>query len=345
MAVERPGDYLMPVAPDDDRPRVGTYFDVMFTVVVFLTCAFSTWTTYLGFSYDIPKMLAAFLSIVIGLCLIAINFKIREARRSAMGLTRPLIAFAIVFVFSFVSNTNAIYSYFIQRDIVGQTQEEAWRVFDSETNKILKAIAEVPAVASYEDRQRQLRVARQNLKTQIVDSRNPGFGELAQAHYAEIMKILGINLTPLRAPDATAPIEQLQGYAQRLDDLIDEQAEVQFRADPAAPLIEFGSGIQRVRAFYENKMREKEYAADTTDLMTRDLDGYAVKARDLLPGELDLQRINNTADEIGAFQYTWRNFLNWINPVAIVLSVLLGALLDVLVPLLSILLYRPDLRY
>lgn len=347
MAQERDGDFLITLAPSEARPKQGTYFDVVFTIVVFLTCLFSTWTTYLGFSYDIPKLLAAFLAIVIGLCLVAINFKLREARRKALGLARPLLALAVVFVFSFISNTNAIYSYFIARDIVGQTQEEAWRVFDSETNEILGAINQVPEVVSLADRQSRLAVARQNLRTQIVDSRNPGFGELAQAHYAEIMELIGTNLTPLRAPEPTAPTEELAAYAARLDSFIEEQAKIQFDADPAAPLVDFRSNILRVRAFYEGKMRAKEYSADTTDLMTRDLDGYAVQARAMLPGgaDLELTSINNTADEIGAFQYTWRNFLNWINPVAIVLSVLLSALLDLLVPLLIILLYRPDEWY
>ena len=195
----------------------------------------------------------------------------------------------VVVVFSFLGNTNAIYSYSIRRDIVGQTQEEAWRVFDSETSKVLAAIEDVPAVVALADKQRRLTVARQNLSTQIVDSRNPGFGELAQEHYAEIMKILDIQLTPLRAPDPTAPVEQLSSYAARLDALIEEQADTQFRGDPAAELVDFQSNIQRVRAFYEGKMREKEYSADTTDLMTRDLDGYAVRARELLPAPVELR--------------------------------------------------------
>ena len=57
----------------------------------------------------------------------------------------------VVVVFSFLGNTNAIYSYSIRRDIVGQTQEEAWRVFDSETSKILAAIEDVPAVVALAD--------------------------------------------------------------------------------------------------------------------------------------------------------------------------------------------------
>jgi hypothetical protein len=89
-------------------------------------------------------------------------------------------------------------------------------VFDSETSKILRAIGEQPQVAALEDKHRRLDVARQNLKTQIVDQRNPGFGELAQEHYADVVKILGVNLTPLRAPDPTAPAEQLAAYANRV---------------------------------------------------------------------------------------------------------------------------------
>ena len=345
MAEESRSDFLITLARDDERPKQGTLFDVLFSIAVWLTCTFSTWATYIGFSVDFPKPIAAVIALAIGLFLVALNFELRKRRRAAEGLAGPLVMLGVVVVFSFLGNTNAIYSYSIRRDIVGQTQEEAWRVFDSETSKILAAIEDVPAVVALDDRQRRLAVARQNLSTQIVDSRNPGFGELAQEHYAEIMKILDIQLTPLRAPDPTAPVEQLSSYAARLDALIEEQADTQFRGDPAAELVDFQSNIQRVRAFYEGKMREKEYSADTTDLMTRDLDGYAVRARELLPAPVELRTINNSADEIGSFQYTWRNFIDRINPTAIFLAVLISALLDLLVPLVTILVYRPDNWY
>ena len=100
-----------------------------------------------------------------------------------------------------------------------------------------------------------------------------------------------------------------------------------------------------MKSFYEGKMRLKEYSADTTDLMTRDLDGYAVSARELLPGELELRSINNTADEIGSIQYTWRNFINWISPTAIVIAILVSFILDGVVPLFTLLVVRPDNWY
>jgi hypothetical protein len=149
----------------------------------------------------------------------------------------------------------------------------------------------------------------------------------------------------LRAPDPTAPTEQLAAYANRLDAFIEEQAQTQFKNDPAAPYVDLRADIDKVKSFYEGKMRLKEYSADTTDLMTRDLDGYAVSARELLPGALELRSINNTADEIGSIQYTWRNFLNWISPTAIVIAILVSFILDGVVPLFTLLVVRPDNWY
>jgi hypothetical protein len=345
MADERQGDFLITLASDEDRPRQGTFIDVLFSVAVWLTCLVSGWATYVGFSVDLPKLIALVLAVAISLFLVGLNFELRKRKRAGASLWGTLLMLSFVVIISFLANTNAIYSYQIRRDIVGQTQEEAWRVFDSETGKILRAIGEVPEVATLEDRRRRLDVARQNLKTQIVDQRNPGFGELAQAHYRDVVEILGVDLTPLRAPDPTAPTEQLTAYANRLDAFIEEQAQTQFENDPAAPYVDLRADIEKVKSFYEGKMRLKEYSADTTDLMTRDLDGYAVSARELLPGELELGSINNTADEIGSIQYTWRNFINWISPTAIVIAILVSFILDGVVPLFTLLVVRPDNWY
>ncbi len=67
-----------------------------------------------------------------------------------------------------------------------------------------------------------------------------------------------------------------------------------------------------------------------------------MRAKELRVAQLELETINNTADEIGSFKYTWQNFVNLISPAAIILSVLLGGLLDVIAPVFAILLYQPD---
>lgn len=325
---------------EDEQPKRGSLFDVVLVVIIVLTATFSAYTTYVGFSFDFPALLAVFLCIVIGLALLAINLVIRNSRRQGLPLAGPLTAFGIVFVFSFISNTNAIYTFFIQRDIVGQTQEAAWQVFDAETNRVLAAIAGIPEVAAFADLQARLQVARQNLSRQIRDARNPGFGELAQRHFREIEQLLGLELTPLRAPPTTASMPQQEAYATELDGFIEEQAQIQFGNNAAAPILAFRERIDELRAFYEGKMINKEYDRDTTDLMARDLNSIAFRAGELLPEDLGIGAINNEADEVGSFRYTWRNFVNLISPMAIILSVLLGALLDLLAPLLSVLLYR-----
>ena len=61
--------------------------------------------------------------------------------------------------------------------------------------------------------------------------------------------------------------------------------------------------------------------------MKRDLNSFAVSANELLGSRFEIEEIDNAADETGSFQYTWRNFVNWISPAAIILSVLLGSML------------------
>jgi flagellin-like protein len=109
-----------------------------------LTCLVSGWATYIGFSVDLPKLVALVLAVAIALFLTGLNFELRKRKRAASSLWGTLVMLAFVVIISFLANTNAIYSYQIRRDIVGQTQEAAWRVFDSETGKILRAIEEVP---------------------------------------------------------------------------------------------------------------------------------------------------------------------------------------------------------
>lgn len=333
--------YLMDFARQGTRNR-GTWFDVIFFVIVLLASGFSSYTTYLGFAYDIPMFMAFVLAIIIGLGLFAVNFLIRDARRHDTGLTKPFIAFFIIFVFSFISNTNAIYTFFLQRDIVGQTQEEAWRVFDSESTKVLTAIGNHVKFNDLKDRRTNLAIERNNLRRQITDPRNLGLGPIARDHLDKVNQILGIRITPLQPPPETAPMSAHQTYAEQLDQLIEKHGKEVFAEDPGTPLEQFSTKIQQLQDLYWREVQKKNYDSNTTDLMKRDLDQITIQGSSLMEKELRLQEINTSSDEIGSFQYTWPNFVNWINPAAIILSVLLGTLLDVMAPLFSVLLYRSD---
>ena len=194
---------------DAESVPEATTFDVIYSVIAVITALFSAYTTFLGFSYDLPYLLSVPIAVIVGLGLLAMNFLIRDARKEGASVLKPLIVLLVIFVFSFISNTNAIYTRFLQDTIVADTQENAWLVFDSETSVLLDAIDRHELSTEAMRLQRDLDIARRNLKEQITDERNPGMGELAQRHLREINLMLGTQLTPLRAPAPGAAMAAL----------------------------------------------------------------------------------------------------------------------------------------
>ena len=330
---------------DAESVPEATTFDVIYSVIAVITALFSAYTTFLGFSYDLPYLLSVPIAVIVGLGLLAMNFLIRDARKEGASVLKPLIVLLVIFVFSFISNTNAIYTRFLQDTIVADTQENAWLVFDSETSVLLDAIDRHELSTEAMRLQRDLDIARRNLKEQITDERNPGMGELAQRHLREINLMLGTQLTPLRAPAPGAAMADFESYADRLDGLIQAQFDARFAGVRSEKLFSYQQKIHELRQFYKSLTVKREYSRETTDLMKRDLEELEVRARSLLDFRGELKEINNSADEIGSFQYTWTNFANWIKPAAILLSILLGALLDLLTPLMSALLFKPNREY
>jgi hypothetical protein len=322
-----------------DRPRQGDLFDVIFSIIVILASGFSGYTTFLGFSYDVPFGLAATLAVIIGLALVAINFRLRQERREGGPIGGALLAFFFIFIFSFISNTNAIYTFFVSGDIIENTQEIAWRVFDEQSQIMLSNIDESDELTEVDQRERRLAIARRNLSEQIQDERNPGLGAIAKGHLSEVEEILGTVVTSLRAPPVGAPSSEFREYARRLDQLIQEQADSNI-TEPVAPLLELRSRIAQYRDLYGTTTAQKDYSSNAIDLMSRDLDAFGNELNAVLKTKNKFEKINDSADKTGSFQYTWTNFANWISPAAIILSVLLGALLDAIAPLLSLLLYR-----
>lgn len=339
MAVEFPGSEF----PDEPTSKPITLFDIGFYVIALAASGFSGFTTYLGFSYDLPKVGSMAIALIIGLGLLLINFKIKEHKILGDGLAGPLVALLLFFVVSFISNTNAIYTYFLQNDIVADTQEQAWLVFDKETAKLLAAAENHSISIEGANKSDELTVERQNLFNQITDPANPGLGDLAQRHLQNIETILGIQITRLRAPSLGASLTDFRNYAQQLDDLISTQFDAT-RSDEIK-IGEFVREVNDLKSLYSRQVEEGRYNAETTDLMKRDLLRLETNATTLIGFNDQLEKINNQADEIGSFQYTWRNFVNKINMSAIVLSVLLSVLLDLLTPALSLLLYKQDNSY
>jgi len=339
----------MPEFPDADERltaahRPFTLFDSLFFLIAVLASGFSGWTTYLGFSYDLPQVLATIMAVIIGVGLFMINLRLRENRIFGDSIVPTLAAFFVFFVFSFISNTNAIYTYFLERDIIGETQTAAWHNFDVGTQQILAEIDKNQISIEAARLKQALDVARANLRRQITDPANPGMGDKSKAHLEELETILGVQLTRLQPPRSSAPMADHEAFAKALDELILQTFATQFQTtrSDAQEILSFRDKIKKLRALYEEKIYQKEFSSDTTDLMRSDLDSLAVQARNLLGFQGDVPVINVSADDIGSFQYTWNNFWNGTKLPAILLSVLLSAMLDILTPVISLLLYKPE---
>ena len=334
---------MTPEYPDREASR-GTYFDVIFALIVILASGFSAFTTYLGFSKDLPLYMSIPIAVIIGLGLLGVNFKIRSARLNDSALAGPFLVFVIVFVFSFISNTNAFYSRLIEGDIVRETQDEAWRVFDEESSKALKVIEDYPQYQRELRRIAEVENEITKLKGQITDPRNPGLGERAQGHLKRIEELLETELTDLVPPSPEAPMREHEQYASALESHIRELIEERRSKGVVYVPLGLHEGIRDKRKVHRQRVDARDYRRDHTDEMHRDLGWIENETnRTLSPNpELDLEEINDNADEIGKFKYTWRNFVEAVSPVAIALSVVLGALLDILAPAMSLALYRPQ---
>ena len=326
-----------------DRPeRKGTWMDVMFMLMVFITGGFSGYTTYLGFSKDFPPLMSGAVTAIVFLGLVMLNFHIRGCRLRGDSLRGAAAAFLMVFVFSFASNTNALYSMFVEADIVRETQEEAWAVFDRESSKALDVIegdagykAELAKFAKVENEITKLR-------TQITDPRNPGLGQKAQEHLRRIHELLETDVTDRVPPDPGAPMREHEAYAESLIAHIHELMEERRNRGVVYGLTTLYEEIQAEREVHRKRVEQGLYDRAHTDEMHRGLKEMENRVNRWIDSSspLALEEVNNRADEIGKFRYTWRNFSDWVNPVAIILASLLGALLDMLSPVLSLVLFR-----
>jgi len=327
----------------ESQSRNFSLFDALFAMIAVLASTFSGYTTYKGFAYDLPNALAVIIAIIIGAGLLMINFRLRSNRIAGESIVPALSAFLIFFSFSFLSNTNAIYTFFLERDIVGETQTQAWRDFDVGTQKVLAALDNNQTIIEISRLKQALDVARANLRRQITDPANPGLGDKSRMHLDEIETLLGVQLTRLQPPSPSAPLSEHQAYAQSLDELILQAfaTQVETPRSSTQDILTFRDKIEKLRSLYEDTIYGKQFSRNTTDSMRADLDSIAVEARRLLNFQGDIPTIDTSADDIGSFQYTWTNFVNGIKLPAIILSILLSIMLDALTPVLSVLLYRP----
>lgn len=339
--------------PDErDRGRV-TIFDLVFTIIAFLAAGFSGYTTFKGFYFDFSFFPAFIIALIIGLGLLIINFKIRDAKRDGESLAPPLTAFFLFLIFSFISNTNAFYSFFLEKDGSKNTQIEAWRVFDKGTETLVDSLNKYTKTSDYQKNKKKLDQEYFNFEKQVKDLNNPGVGAEARRHLGAIEDILNVVLTDLKRPPKGSAPSAYTGYLNDMKNLIYEQFEANYSKSNIVKIkllikniekskIEHQSHVQIKKSHESNE--DKHFNSSETDKMDQELRSFKTKAQDLISFNKPIEMINRLSDDIGSFQYTWANFLNREYPMAIILSVLLSLMLDILTPFLSILLYKREVE-
>lgn len=327
----------------DDPPSRGSFFDVLFMLMVLLASGFSGFTSYLGFSKDLPLYMSISIAVIVFLGLILANFKIRAARRAEESIRAPLVLFLMVFIFSFVSNTNAFYSRMIEDDIVRETQEEAWDVFDKESNRALKLLLENPVYQAELKLIAEVENEITKLKSQITDPRNPGMGKRATEHLNRVTNLLETKVTQFKPPAPGAPMPEFAAHADMLEKHIRQLIDERSKRGVVYTYPALNEHIDALRLKHERRLAHQKYNRRYTEEMRRDLADIENRTNRILSPtpELKLNPVNDKADEVGKFQYTWRNFVDWVSPVAILLAVMLGLILDLLAPIMSIGFYRP----
>lgn len=336
-----------------DERQTATSFDLFFTILAFLTAGFSGYTTFKGFYFDFSFFPAFLIALIIGLGLLIINFKIRDARRDNESLFGPLIAFFLLLMFSFISNTNAFYTFFLEREASKKTQIEAWRVFDKGTISILDTLNQNIKNSDISVKKEALDKEFYNFEQQILDPRNLGVGPKAKRHLRNIEDILGVTLTSLKRPSKGSPPDRYREYISDIRDLIDEQYKVSTYKSSVAEIERLKSDINEARNNHKEHLdiknghetfEDKMKNSSETDKMARELSSFKERAITLVGFNKVIDDVVKITDDIGSFQHTWRNFLNFTNEAAIVLSIFLSLLLDILTPLFSILLYKREVN-
>lgn len=321
--------------------RPASLFDKTFVILAFMMSLFSGIATYYGLSYDLPKIASLGLAIGIGIGLLAVNLHMRASKLRGESLSGSLVVFLMLLFISFGSNTNAVYTFYLQKDIVEDTQLNAWNNFDSGTTLFLQELDNSPILEEGLSLKRRLDPAVETFIRQLCDKNNPGLGKQATIHLQEVESLLGIVLTRLKEPkDSSA--EYFKNYCEQYRTYINSVFSDKYSTQESEELVNIKNQIYRERSYFETALDKNDWNKKYAEEMKRKLETLRQRTQALLKKDIFVADINAEADETGSLEYTFRNFLNGIKPVAIFVSVLISLLIDLLAPFITIFMYKED---
>jgi len=338
---------------DKTEEKKTELLDVVFVLIALLTGLFSMFTTYKGFSNNFDIVLSIVIAVIVGLGLFAINITIRKFRINGDSISSALFIFLIFFIVSFISNTNAMYTYFVQKNITKKTQEKTWKIFDYNINileKVIQNSADSQKVQSdYKRYKQQIEILKVNLYNQITDPRSPGLGEKALIHLKEIESLLDNKITRQKPPKENSNIEAYKRYASNINNQIDELFHVKYgnlKKDSLELLHdEIKVVYDKFNSINNSSSNIKNYSSEITDNMIREFNSLKNKfVKYNIPIKEEFKEFNAKEDDIGSFVDTWYNISNNTDTFATFFAIFLSIMLDIMTPLLAML-YKEEERY
>jgi len=305
-------------------------FEIAYRVVLVVASGFGAYQTFNGFRTDLDFEGAFVFAFLVFFGLILSNWMIKTERLKNASIKFPLILFISFMFISLLANTNSFYSSFLKKDIVGQTQKNAFIEFEKGNEILLQELRKTPYMENYFEKKKRLDTEVQNLKTQITDPNNGGMGEKSLEHLLNIERnILGSSVTRLTAPQKTP--DELQKYADSMESIIYDQFKNSLSND-IKKIHDLQNKIDESIKTHKTNILEQKWSKQETDAMDYDLKSLEKESEILTQKNIELPSINTSADEIGSITYTVNNFIDGINVSAIFLALFFSIILDI-VPL------------
>jgi len=320
---------------------------IVFSVAAILFASISGWQTYLGYKSLLGIVAALGFALVTSLLMFFLNMALRKNRVQGQDTAGIIILLSVIIFVSFLGNFNAIYSRFSEKDLSQKAVDNAWENFNNNMELALKELGSDAEVSKVQARDDAIRREMKNLDTQITDERAPGFGDKASKHWNKIVQLLKpASITLPRQPNRGATLDEFIEYSNQLQTLI----ETQMSAAHSGEFSQHQELYRRIDRLHNNIQQEKNNEITNQSKLVDRMSGESKDIYNALKAlgitNISFKDIETNTDDLYEISKSFRSaFIEMPNPFATLIVLLLSLLIDLLVPLVTLVYYKPGDDY
>ena len=313
-----------------------TATDLFIGILALLLISVSFYQTWLGLQ-QIFGPASFIIALVLSCLLLLLCWLIREARLKGNSTTGLLSIYVFIASFCFMANFNALYTRFMKTDIYTAELRE----INDDYNHLE---SDVQAKFSYKypkETIQNVEIKKKQLMEQIKDPGNLGIGDRAKSLISDIEKLLGQRvdlLTPVKNdyPDLAERMgKQIDGM---ISDLSTEESEL--KVDINKAVLKWNKKIQELLLLSKNE--KDDISQGLIDESITEYNKLGIKAHTVLGDDkFKFIPITSKTQDVGKIGYAFEHAIKNFGVYQFV--VLMGCiLLDFLIPILLILITKPD---